>query len=234
MCGVGTSLLVSESRWHSSVLTILTVLYSEQVHASAPMLHQRRYTSWSRAPCKSIEQNCLQHVVWAVAATVSPGYAGLVDALYREAWRLLGEQDMSIDKLHAGGERIELVQAWILLAHGELMRRHERQAWIATGRCLQLVHQMSLYNLDQPGQSPPTPPRDWVEMEEKRRTFWMAFILDRLVGAREALPQSLGKQKVCLASSFFQRPCLVALQMGSMGDSDAMVRRRRDAADVDV
>ncbi|KAF2172617.1 hypothetical protein M409DRAFT_49172 [Zasmidium cellare ATCC 36951] len=178
------------------VFLVLTGLDSDRVHASAPMLHRTRYTAWSRASRKNIDQHCLQYAMWAVAATAAPGWESLRDLLYREAWRLLGEQDIGDNKPNSGGVHIETVQAWILLAHGELMQRHERQAWVAAGRCLRLVHLMRLFELDRTTSSPPTPPKDWVGLEEKRRTFWMAFILDRLVSTREALPLTLGKQKL--------------------------------------
>lgn len=52
------------------------------------------------------------------------------------------------------------------------------------GRMVRLVQMLGLQRLDCPGRCEPLrqllpPPKDWIELEERRRTFWVAFHGDR-------------------------------------------------------
>jgi hypothetical protein len=49
---------------------------------------------------------------------------------------------------------------------------------------------MRLFELDTPSASILTP-SEWVEVEEKRRTFWVAFCLDRFLSIRNRWPLTL-------------------------------------------
>lgn len=56
------------------------------------------------------------------------------------------------------------------------------RAAMSSARSIRLAHMMGLHRLDGPSDDtvPPTllPPKDWVELEERRRTFWGIFCLD--------------------------------------------------------
>lgn len=89
---------------------------------------------------------------------------------------------------------IERVQAWILLTIYEFMRSCYRQGWMRAGRAFRLVQLMRLYEIDTPGNAANN--QDWVEVEEKRRAFWMAYCLDRFVSIRNGWPLTLSEQVV--------------------------------------
>ncbi|KAI0166114.1 hypothetical protein GGR57DRAFT_7716 [Xylariaceae sp. FL1272] len=55
------------------------------------------------------------------------------------------------------------------------------RAAMSSARAVRLVEMMGLHQLDSPrNESSPTlaPPRDWVELEERRRIFWGIFCID--------------------------------------------------------
>lgn len=95
---------------------------------------------------------------------------------------------------------IEQVQAWILLTIYEFMRTNYRRGWMSAGRAFRLVQLMRLYEVDVPNtpitQGNATTQQDWIQTEEKRRTFWMAYILDRFVSIRNEWPLTLDEQAV--------------------------------------
>ncbi len=95
---------------------------------------------------------------------------------------------------------IEQAQAWILLAIYELMRTTYRRGWMSAGRSFRLVQLMRLYEIDGPNnpteQRSATTQADWVETEERRRTFWMAYTLDRYVSICNEWPLTLNEQVV--------------------------------------
>jgi len=53
---------------------------------------------------------------------------------------------------------------------------------MSSGRAVRLVHMLGLHRLDGDGTELKRilpPPRDWIELEERRRAFWAAFYVDR-------------------------------------------------------
>ena len=89
---------------------------------------------------------------------------------------------------------IEQVQAWILLAIHEFMRMDYRRGWMSAGRAFRLIQLTRLYQIDVMSFTPMQ--TDWIETEEKRRTFWMAYSLDRFVSIRNGWPLTLSEQVV--------------------------------------
>jgi hypothetical protein len=68
---------------------------------------------------------------------------------------------------------------------------------------------MNLHRLDGVGESVKqmiAPPRDWTELEERRRIFWSAFCSDRYSCAGSGWPMSIEERDVSFPSSLF-RPC---------------------------
>jgi hypothetical protein len=139
--------------------------------------------------------------MWTVAASLSAHFQSLRDTLYQETRRALDAMDL---KRPTGGIiSIEQAQAWVLVSIYEYMQLSPQQAWMSAGRCCRLVLGMRLYEIDDPN-SPLTMARDhepglvdWTGLEEQRRTFWMAYSLDRFISFHNALPYTLNEQLVC-------------------------------------
>jgi len=146
----------------------------------APMIQQRRYATWSNKPEKIESLTCLQYAMWTLAASVSTQFQYLPDILYKNTKRLLDTLDNKDTNI--GFIDLEQVQAWILLAIYEFMRSNYRRGWISAGRSFRLVQLMRLYEIDTPKGIHNR--GDWLEIEEKRRTFWMAYSLDRFSSVR--------------------------------------------------
>ncbi|PWY77013.1 C6 transcription factor [Aspergillus heteromorphus CBS 117.55] len=178
----------------------LDQLYFDRVHPFAPILQRWRYHVWAKQPKKTEAQMCLQYAMWTVAASLSAQFQSLRDRLYAETRRMLDTLDLQGPKTDATG--IEQAQAWILVCIYEYMQLSPLQAWMSTGRCSRLVLGMRLYELDDPN-SPVTMAReqeavlvDWIGLEEQRRTFWMAYCLDRFISFHNGLPFTLNEQLI--------------------------------------
>ena len=185
-------------------------LYFDRVHDFAPILHQQRYFSWARQSTKIKARTCLQHAMWMLAASLSAQYQHIRDPLYRSTRELLEGLDLTDDKMES--VEIEQAQAWVLLAIYEFMRTSYRRAWMSAGRAFRLVQLMRLYELDAPNTVDRRPSitslRDeeaWTATEEKRRTFWMAYCLDRFISIRNVWPLTLNEQVVSLFSENLAR-----------------------------
>ena len=89
---------------------------------------------------------------------------------------------------------IKQVQVSILLAIYEFMRSHYRRGWMSAGRAFRLIQLMRLHEIDAPDHI--SMQTNWIETEEKRRTFWMAYSLDRFISIRNGWPLTLCEQVV--------------------------------------
>jgi hypothetical protein len=145
----------------------------------------------------------------AVAAAVSAQYRPISGMLCAEARRVL--EQMDANSTGDGSDTpVEQIQAWLLVAHWELLCKHEHQAMLTAGRAIRMVQLARLHDLDSYNMPfmtmgtenqlfPPSPLADeetFSEIEEKRRTFWLAYCLDRFCLMRSECPPSLQEEPV--------------------------------------
>ncbi|KAI0010259.1 fungal-specific transcription factor domain-containing protein [Xylariaceae sp. FL0662B] len=169
----------------------LDQLYFDRVQTFAPIIHQRRYFSWARSIAKTEAQTCLRYAMWTLAASVSAHYHNIGDALYRytrQALESLDSKSMSLALTE-----MEQVQAWLLLAIHEFMCVDFSRSWVSAGRAFRLIQLNWLQYADAPDMGG-LAATDWVDAEQKRRTFWMAYCLDRFVSVRNGSPMTFNEQ----------------------------------------
>lgn len=169
-------------------------LYFDRAHIFAPMILKSRYLGWSKQPNKTKEKMCLQYAMWSLAASLSSQFHFIQADLYIEARKIL-------DDLDAGRQEVdpiplEQVQAWLLLSMYEFTSVNCRRGQVSLGRAYRLIQLMKLHEMD--GPSAAYSQGDWIEVESARRTFWVAFIIDRFTSAYETLPLTFNEQQVRL------------------------------------
>ncbi|KAJ2987905.1 hypothetical protein NUW58_g4252 [Xylaria curta] len=164
----------------------LDQLYFDRVDSCMPIVHHGRYSSWARQTTKTRQQLGLQYTLWTAAAAASAHYKGMGESLYYEARRLL--RDPEEGHASPATTEIEHVQAWLLLAIHELMFIDFRRGWISAGRAFRLI-QLDWARYTN-GLGSECAPAQWIEIEQRRRTFWMAYCLDRFL-QQQSHPPSL-------------------------------------------
>lgn len=168
-------------------------LYFERVHPLVPIIQRTRYFTWAKLSTKSDSRGCLQHAMWTLAASLSTHCQNIRDSLYTETKRRLHELESREDETDLFD--IEEAQAWLLLAIYQFTRSTYRKGWMSAGRLIRLAQLMRLYELDSPSEiATQLMEPDWVEVEEKRRTFWMAYTIDRFANIRKGWPITLTEQ----------------------------------------
>ncbi|KAI5861146.1 hypothetical protein GGS23DRAFT_612110 [Durotheca rogersii] len=188
----------------------LDQLYFDRIHHLVPIIHRRRCLAWRRRPDRRPAHVALQYAVWTLAAAGSANYHGLLGALYRRARAALegGAADLDPrDAELASSADVEQAQAWLLLAVHEFMCVGFRRACLTAGRALTLVRvncpQWLLLRRDGGGggssdaaapADDDDPPDDPVDAEQKRRVFWLAFCLDRLISLRTGAAPTFSEQ----------------------------------------
>ena len=90
-------------------------------------------------------------------------------------------------------------QTWTLISAYEFKMMYFPRAWMSVGRASRLVLMMGLNRVDGIGldvkQCLP-PPRDWTEREERRRTFWMAYCVDRYASIGTGWPMTIDERDI--------------------------------------
>jgi hypothetical protein len=162
------------------------------------------------------------------AAAASSQFREIEDALYLDTREMLS----ALETRCVGGRRkyrhrsasnnmpLEQIQAWLLLAQYEFLRKDEHQAMITAGRAFRLVQLARLFDVDSPSSSSAvteftteggeglgygnehtglqSTQEPFARTEEKRRVFWMAYCLDRFLNWRNEWPLTLDEETVSL------------------------------------
>ncbi|TGJ88337.1 hypothetical protein E0Z10_g405 [Xylaria hypoxylon] len=161
------------------VMEDLNRLYFERQSNFTPIIHRGRYLqSYYSAPHMKPPM-CLQYAIWALASNGDSKYHAYHDVFYRRA-----RQYADIDEMKGYGEHfitVAYAQTWCVLATDEAKSMMFTRAAMSCARAVRLSGMMGLHHLDSPpDESSPTilPPRDWAELEERRRAFWGIFCID--------------------------------------------------------
>ncbi|CAG7972873.1 unnamed protein product [Penicillium olsonii] len=175
----------------------LDQLYFDRVHPITPMLHQARYFYWSRRCNKPDSHACLQLAMWAMAAAASAHLQHMRESLYRRARSKLEALDNDIEA--ASAATLQAAQAWLLITHYEFRYMGYRRAWLTAGRAFRIIQLAKLHEIDRLNEVGVaiSLPDIWVEAEEKRRTYWLAYCLDRFLNITDEWPLSLHEEALC-------------------------------------
>ncbi|CZS93123.1 uncharacterized protein RAG0_03541 [Rhynchosporium agropyri] len=172
-------------------------IYFDKIHPIMPMIHKGRYfASLVKAP-KSRPPICLRYAMWSMACSVSDQYLCLEDLMYERARHYL-----QVAEMKAHGELFVTVyhtQAWSIIAMFEAKKAYFSRSWMSTGRATRLGQMLGLHQLDATGSAAKQvllPPRDWTELEERRRTFWFVFYGDRWSSSGTGWPMSINESEI--------------------------------------
>lgn len=160
-----------------------------------PFIQRRRYYKRTRSVSVIASHTCLQYAMWTTAAALSSQFQSLRGKPYYEAMQKLGQAPDLDASVGNESTQLELAQAWILISIYEFTQVSFRRAWASAGRAIRLVQFIRVNDVDSFPESGGA--EDFVVREEKRRTFWMAYCLDRFSCLLEKLPITMREQPLC-------------------------------------
>ncbi|KAJ3481244.1 hypothetical protein NLG97_g7871 [Lecanicillium saksenae] len=169
----------------------LDQLYFDRVQPSVPILHQQRYLLWSKQADKTSSQKALQYTVWMLASITSPQSHDAHEKLYDAAKQCVERASKPSDTGVSSIQDLELVQAIILLSVYESARGFYDTAWMSAGRAFRMVQLMRLHEVDDEIQGLLMDQNDPTKIEELRRAFWMAYLMDNMFAVRGNWPVAL-------------------------------------------
>ncbi|CAG9989259.1 unnamed protein product [Clonostachys byssicola] len=180
----------------SHVQAELNQLYFDRLHPSIPLVHQRRFMCRTKSDETLSSFKCLQYAMWTLSTLFSAQFRDLTETIYFEAKQLLDGLIACYDRDSSGDT--QLVQASVLVAICESVRARHQQAWMSAGRSFRLVQGMRFHEIDKPRiDGSISSHLDATETEERRRTFWVAYLLDHLFSMRNDWPVTLSEHVVC-------------------------------------
>lgn len=181
------------------VIDELHEVYFTRMHHNVPILHRPRYLmAMANSMPKLRPAIHLQYAIWALAASVSDKYQSMADHYYKRSRHYLEREEMS----GSGGENMLSIctpQTWFLVASFEFKNMYFPRAWMSTGKAARFAVMMGLNRVDGSGldvKQCMNPPKDWIDREERRRTFWMCFCEDRYASIGTGWPMSLEEADV--------------------------------------
>ncbi|KAJ8105409.1 hypothetical protein OPT61_g10196 [Boeremia exigua] len=179
------------------VMDELYQIYFTKIHPSIPLIHRPRFMAALNLAPHMRPPVCLRYSMWTMAASVVDKYNGLQEHFYHRARKYA-----QLDELRGHGEStitLAHCQAWALLCSYEFKNMYFPRAWLSSGRAVRLAQMMQLHRLDGAGldvkQCLP-PPKDWTEREERRRTFWMCFSIDRYASIGTGWPLLIDERDI--------------------------------------
>ncbi|KAH3199599.1 hypothetical protein KXW62_000815 [Aspergillus fumigatus] len=156
----------------------LDQLYFDRAYVFAPIVQAHRYRSWSKQTNKSKEKTCLQRAMWTLASSLSSQFQVAGRQFYAETRQLLH----ALESEEPGHQiSIEQAQAWTLLAIYELTCEDYHRGYMNW-----------IFSPSPPPKQARLSPQgqvqeDWIDLETKRRTFWLAYTLDRFTSMVDGL-----------------------------------------------
>ncbi|KAL5371423.1 hypothetical protein DPSP01_014278 [Paraphaeosphaeria sporulosa] len=157
--------------------------YFDTVHQVLPMINQSRFVNNTSKP----ELNALKYAVAMAGATAHEDGIEAAELCYNLARSNLeqaerGDNDEPFMTIAA-------VQSLVLIVYYELKKKTFTRTWMSVGRCMRLAKALELDHMDRDTELDDTPKSilatcdlastsDLTELEERRNTFWCAYIID--------------------------------------------------------
>ncbi|KAH6682209.1 binuclear zinc transcription factor [Plectosphaerella plurivora] len=174
-----------EQRPSPAMVEFLTQSYFDKWHYTAPMIHHTSYlVSLDRPPHSGGPPMCLRYIIMAWGAEMVNTHRSLALPFYKRA-RVYAETDelqTSNTLAHA--------QTWCLICYFEAQYLLFTQSSMSICRAIRIGQIIGLHRIDELGDDDDVflLPLPWLELEERRRTWWALFCSDRLVGGTAGWP----------------------------------------------
>ncbi|OAL54232.1 hypothetical protein IQ07DRAFT_668651 [Pyrenochaeta sp. DS3sAY3a] len=184
---------------HSTSQEILVYSSVEEILPPAEVQQELFYTTLKLGPDLG-PPLCLQHSMWCLSSSVTPKYAGLCEGFHQKARRYAEISEAKLIRMKGTDEAFTVyyAQCWHLVATFEAQRMYITRAWMSAGKCVRLVQMMGLHRIDKHGSYIGTIPKakSFIELEERRRTFWAAYLSDRFASRCSGWPMAINEHEV--------------------------------------
>ncbi|KAF4961863.1 hypothetical protein FSARC_10021 [Fusarium sarcochroum] len=179
-------------------LAALYRFFFNHIYNSLPVLCENRFFTLLIRP-HSDSVSALKYAVALLSAALSVPHQHLQKELYGLVRGHIEACEMNNDS--SAFSNLETFQAVLFLLRYEIMSSHITKAWMTLGRAIRLASVMNMHKMDDvdeptgivPGLHVALPATtDQSLIEERRRSFWLLFVLETYVRTRSGMPSQLG------------------------------------------
>ncbi|KAF4951549.1 hypothetical protein FSARC_12880 [Fusarium sarcochroum] len=180
------------------IIEELTNIFFAKVLGEGQYIHPSRYLASLYLPPHMQPPMCLQYIVMARAALVSPPHKHLAEPFYRRARNYLeadeqkGEGEHFVTLAHA--------QCCVHMSHFEVRNMWFSRSSMSTSKAVRLAQILGLHQLDGDSNSNRSvtlpPAKDWCEQEERRRTLWAVYCSDKNTSATTGWPSLMDVKRI--------------------------------------
>ena len=173
-----------------------------------PIINQNRFFRILQQTPRSHQVSALSHAVAMAGASLSDDFSHLESMCYYSAWHHIEQAERQKD----GSDflNLELLQALLLVIRFEFTETDCALAFITQGRAIRLAKLLCLDMIDTDQmplsrdtmRRPLKAPDNAEEVEERRRTFWVAFNMDFFTAALTNTLPALENNEVSLSLIF--------------------------------
>ncbi|KAL8921982.1 MAG: hypothetical protein Q9208_005436 [Pyrenodesmia sp. 3 TL-2023] len=197
---------LSEVEIPLQTLKILHYAYFDIAHHAMPIINQDKFLSQLNKAVITPHVASLSHAMATLGASLMDGYAHIKDKCYQLACKYLEVCEREEDG--ASLMTIEALQACILITNYELRGKGFARAWMTLGRAIRLAQMMGLDRMDAPNpdangalkfQQTLPPAQSQLDLEERRKAFWVLFIIDAYASLRSGTAVAIDESKVTTA-----------------------------------
>ena len=195
--------------------------YFKYCHHAFPMVDKGRYLSKTSTAMAEPAMSSLSYAIWLHGSLFCANGDSVEKLCYNKAREHL--QRTEVDVGTSVRMNVETLQGSLLIAMYEFKRMYFSRAWITLGRAVRTALIMGLHRMDPNetrencvngvngtngtnGSRSRRPSKsedgDWIDIEEKRRTFWSAFILDRFSNIGTDWPMMIDEKEVSLSCGY--------------------------------
>ncbi|KAL8973220.1 MAG: hypothetical protein Q9197_002446 [Variospora fuerteventurae] len=177
--------------------------YFDIAHYAMPILNQDKFLAALAQSYMPPHVASLSYAVASLAASLMDGYAHVKDKCYQIARKSFETCEREEDG--ANLMTIEALQACILITFYELRGKGFARAWMTLGRAIRLAQMMGLDRMDAPEpsvtgtlkfQQTLPPAQSQLDLEERRKAFWVLFIVDTYASVRTGTPVAIDQSKI--------------------------------------
>ncbi|KAI4118123.1 MAG: hypothetical protein LQ345_001762 [Seirophora villosa] len=180
--------------------------YFDIAHYAVPIINQEKFLTSLNQPNIPPHVASLSYAIASLGASLMDGYAHVKDKCYQIARKNFEACEREEDG--ANLMTIEALQACILVTYYELRGKGFARAWMTLGRAIRLAQMMGLDRMDAPEasvagtlkfQQTLAPAQSPLELEERRKAFWVLFIHDTYASVRSGTPVAIDESKITTA-----------------------------------
>jgi len=191
------SLGLEEPLPSQDIMDELYEIYFTKAHPSMPIIHKPRFLASLNMSYHLRPPICLRYIMWAHACALTPKYKTSAELFYQKARKYIEQ-----DEMKGHGESFISVQhgqTWNLIVTYEFKMMYFPRAWMSCGRATRIVQLMGFHRQDRVGldvKQTVAPPKDWIEREERRRTFWLSYCQDRYASVGTGWPLMIDERDI--------------------------------------